>query len=132
MKKNKTFIIMLMIVSLLSGCGSKIQLPENPMVYESGVNEELEYAYLAYEDKIYIPYCPYETKYLGDCIGYCDIPEDENAEGGKVYICEMKGYSSEEWIIEISDTNCTEGMIYREINTTNIPEGLSSEYEWNN
>ena len=131
MKKNKILIIMLMTMSFLSGCGSKVQLSENPMVYESGVNEELEYAYLAYEDKIYIPYCPYEGKYLGDCIGYCDIPEDEKAEGGTVYICEMKGYSSEEWIIEVLDTNCREGMIYREINTTNIPEGLSSEYEWN-
>ncbi len=120
MKKNKIFIMVLMIISLLSGCGSKVQLPENPMVYESGVNEEPGYAYIACEDKIYIPYCPYEEKYLGDCIGYCDIPEDENAEGGIAYICEMKGCSSEEWIIEVLDMNCREGMIYREINTTSI------------
>ena len=131
MKKNKIFIIMLMITSLLSGCASKLQIPENPTMYVSGYNEESGYAYLACGDKIYIPYCPYETKYLGDCIGKCYIPDDEYTEGGTVYICEMRGYSTEEWIIEILDTKCTEGMIYREINTTNFPEGLSSEYEWN-
>lgn len=115
-------------MSFLAGCGARLQLPETPIVYQQAVGDE--YAYLTVGDKVYVPYCPYKSNLLGKCIGYCDI--EESGETFRVYVCELKGYSSDQWIVEVLDTGYTrEGAILREINTTEIPEGLSSEYEWN-
>ena len=131
--KMKILLLFILAICLLAGvylfsC-PKIQLPDNPRVYEQKIYKD-EYAYLAYEDKMFVPYCPYETGYLGECIGYYDILESENTEAGRVYVCELKGWSSDEWIVDVLDTNCSEGMIWKEINAAEIPEGLTSEYEW--
>ena len=108
------------------------EVPDNLIRYEQGTNEEEGYAYLEYGDKRFVPYCAYEKKYLGDCIGYCDIPAEEYTDASRVYVFELKGYSSDEWIIEMPELdNCSEGMILREINAEDVPEGLVSEYEWN-
>lgn len=138
MEKNKFLasaklaVLAIAVIYLLGGCGVEARPPENPILYEWGINNEKEYFYLKYEDKIFVPYCPYEAKYLGDCIGYCDIPEDEYTDTSRVYIFELKGYSSDEWVIEMLGlSNCNEGMIFREVNTEKIPQGLTSEYEWN-
>ena len=117
---------------LLGGCGLKARLPEHPIVYEQGINEEEGYAYLFYGDKVFVPYCAYESEDAGSCIGYCDIPADAYSDGARVYIFELKGYSSEEWIIEsLEQNNCNEGMILREVNVTEAPDGLVSDYGWN-
>lgn len=126
------FLSVLSIVGLffISGCGAKIVLPDEPIVFKQEVCEE--YASLTVDDKVYVPYCPLEEKYLGSCIGYCDIPAGEGSEEARVYIFELKDFSSDEWIIETSSLDaCGEGMILREINAVDIPEGLTSEYEWN-
>lgn len=112
----------------LGGCGNKIKLPGEPVVF-SVSEENAEYVSLIYEDRIYVPYCPYEKKYLGDCIGYA--VRNEDSDENVTYICEVKGYPAGEWVIELQDTGCREGMIFREINAEDIPEGLSSEYDWN-
>lgn len=115
---------------LLAGCGSQLQLPETPVIFEQGTNDE--YAYLTEGYRVYVPFCPYQSSLLGECIGYCDIKESESDDSFQVYICELKGYSSDQWIVEILDTGYgREGMIFRELNATEIPEGLSSEYKWN-
>ncbi|MCH5342272.1 MAG: hypothetical protein J1E01_12480 [Acetatifactor sp.] len=114
----------------LAGCGARLQLPEMPVVYQQAVGDE--YTYLTEDNKVYVPYCPYESDLLGKCIGYCDIESMESGDTVRVYICELQGYSSDQWIVEVLDTGYTrEGMILRELNATEIPEGLSSEYEWN-
>ena len=41
----------------------------------------------------------------------------------------FKDYSQDEWLISYS---MGESMLCKEKNTTKIPEGLASEYEWNN
>lgn len=121
----------LLTISLLCSCGAKTQLPDNPVIYEQGIHEEKGCSYLTANDKTFLPYCAYESKYQGDCIGYCDIPADEYSDASRVYIFELKGYSSDEWIIETTDLdNCKEGMILREVNAVHTPEGLESEYEW--
>ena len=132
MRKDRRLICSMVTICLLSGCGSATKLPEDSVVYVMGINEEEGYSYLTEESKIYIPYCAYKKEYQGDCIGYCDIPADEYTEASRVYIFELKGYSSDEWIIEtLALDHCNEGMILREVNAVNIPDGLESEYEWN-
>ena len=130
-KRNKLAALLAAAgMSFLAGCGARLQLPETPIVYQRVVGDE--YAYLTEGDKVYVPYCPYELNLLGECIGYCDIESTESGDTSREYICELKGYSSDQWIVEVLDTGYTrEGMILRELNTTEIPEGLSSEYEWN-
>lgn len=131
--KKRFLAFIVLIICLICGCGSKVKLPDDSIVYEQEINEEEGYSYLKYGDKVYVPYCAYEKKYLGDCIGYCEIPADEYTEASREYVFEFKGYSSDEWLIETMELDdCNEGMILREINTTDIPDGLESEYEWNN
>ena len=121
----------LLIAILMTGCGISTRLPDDPVVFEQNVNQEEGYAYLSADDKIYVPYCPFKRRYIGDCIGYYDYPGDEYTEGGRFYIYEFRGYSSDEWIVDY-DVRINEGMVMRELNSTNIPEGLRSEYDWNN
>lgn len=133
--KNKivTAIGAMSMICFLGGCGMRAGLPDDPAVYEWGINKEEGHSYMEYGDKIYVPYCPYEARLLGDCIGYCDIPADEYVDASRVYIFELEGYSPGEWIVEMMElNNCREGMIFREVNAQEIPEGLVSVYEWNN
>lgn len=122
-------LIIALLVCSLSGCGVSAKLPDNPIVFEVGENEE-SYLYLSFEDRIYVPYCPYKSVYLGNCIGYYDTISDGYSDSIRCYVYGLKGYSSDEWIVDYLPT-INEGMIYREINTVNIPEELESEYEWN-
>lgn len=129
---NKKIILIAFIITLfaLSGCGVSTNLPDNPVVYEQKSNAKEGYVYLSVDDKIYVPYCPWKREYLGDCIGYYVSLSDEYTESNRVYVYEFKDYSSDEWIVDYLPT-INEGMVMREINTTDIPPGLESEYEWN-
>ena len=131
MKKGiRILSALLFIMVILAGCSSKPQLPKTPIVYQHNVGNE--YVYLTAGDKIYVPYCAYKPSMLGECIGYCDVEATEYSGATREYIYELKGYSSDEWIVSVLFAgNFREGMIYRELNATEIPEGLSSEYEWN-
>ena len=44
--------------------------------------------------------------------------------------CEYKDYPSNEWIASYLTVDGG-AMLYKEVNVTNIPDGLQSEYEWN-
>lgn len=123
--KKKNFILgLLILIMLLGGCNSKIQLPDNPIVFETKENDG--YKSILWNDKEYVPYCPLESSQIGMCLGYYE----ENNE--LIYVCELKGLSSEEWIVDTLGLRiCNEGMVLREVNTTNIPDGLFSDYDWN-
>lgn len=124
------FSALLFITVVLASCGSMPQLPETPIVYQRNVGDG--YIYLTVGDKTYVPYCAYKPSMLGECIGYCDVEATEYSGATREYIYELNGYSSDEWIVNVMFAgNFREGMIYRELNATEIPEGLSSEYEWN-
>ncbi len=114
---------------LLPGCAAGQSLPDDPLVFRQGVAQD--YAYLTQGEKTYVPYCPMEQELLGECIGYCDHPGDDSGEPFRTYLYTLKGYPGDQWIVEVLDQNCSEGMILREESVTKIPEGLSSEYEWN-
>ena len=96
----------------------------NPIISEKGSNDN--YSYIIYQGREYVPYCAISSTEIDSYLGY--IGEDKQDE-----IYTVKGYSEEEWLINLLDTGATkECMLYKEKNVTNIPEGLSSEYEWNN
>ena len=127
-----TALMVLVLVVALAACGvntgaDRVEKDaDNLILFEQRINESEGYFYLKTRDKIYVPYCPYKNEYLGDLIGYYDISFDDD----KVDVYEFKGYSSDEWIVDY-DSLINEGMVYRETNAKEIPEGLSSEYKWN-
>lgn len=84
-----------------------------------------DYSAIIWEDKTYVPYCAFSKADCGEQIGIVDSDKDD-----KVY--EYKGYSTDNWIINIYGRNLDTVMLYREINVSDIPDGLQSEYEWNN
>lgn len=84
-----------------------------------------DYSAIIWENKTYVPYCAFSKTDCGEQIGIVDSDKDD-----KVY--EYKGYSTDEWIINIYERNLDTVMLYKEINVSDIPDGLQSEYEWNN
>lgn len=111
---SSMFLIAIMILSLCA-C-SKQELADMTTEMHD------DYTAIVWEDKTYVPYCAISKTDCGEQIGIVDGDKDD-----KVY--EYKGYSTDEWIINyyVMDS----AMLYREINVTNIPDGLQSEYEWN-
>ena len=83
------------------------------------------YVAISWNNNLYVPYCAISNSDRGKQIGIVDGDKDD-----KVY--EYNGYSANEWIINIYESGLMDGaMLYREINVTDIPDGLQSEYEWN-
>ena len=95
----------------------------NPIIFQSGDNGE--YRYIIYEGREYVPYCAISPKDRKQYLGYVD-----NNEQGEVYT--YKDYSKDEWLIEYLNSIMSDCMLYKEKNVTDIPNGLSSEYDWNN
>lgn len=105
----------------LTGCGYD---KSNPIVFEQASTED--YAYIIYGDREYVPYSACSPKDRTKYLGYIKGNEQEE-------IYTFKNYSEEEWLINLLNTGATkECMLWKEKNVTNIPKGLSSEYEWNN
>lgn len=109
------FVIAALLVALCS-C-SKGELAE----LTTEVNDD--YAAILWGDKTYVPYCAIAKSDCGKQIGIVDGNKND-----RVY--EYQGHSADEWLI-----NCltTDGgaLLYKEIDVVAIPEGLQSEYPWN-
>lgn len=116
MRKVLSMFQIAIIILSLCACSKQELADMNLEVYE-------DYAAIVWEDKTYVPYCAISKSDCGAQIGIVDGDKDD-----RVY--EYKGYSTDEWIINsyVMDS----AMLLREINVTNIPDGLQSEYEWNN
>lgn len=109
----------LLVVSIycFTACGSN----KDAIVFTEKVNDQ--YASVVWNDKEYVPFSAVlSSEDMGNYLGYM-----ENEVEMKVY--GYKDYSNEEWIIT-SGYGCA--MLYRETNVQNIPNGLVSEYDWNN
>ena len=91
---------------------------------EMNTKEENSYVAIIWDDKTYVPYCAFSKSDCGRQIGIVDGDKDD-----KVF--EYKGYSSDEWIINYYANNMDTIMLLREIDVTDIPDNLHSEYEWN-
>lgn len=115
---KRTIILFLTAVMLFSLCACSKQELVN-----MAVEVQEDYVEIIYGDKTYIPYCVISKTECGEQIGVIADRED------KIY--EYKGYSVDEWIIDFFPGDNI-AMLYREVSVTDIPDGLESEYEWNN
>lgn len=116
MRRIRSMLLMISMVSLLCACSGQ-EIADMATV----VNDD--YCAIVWEDRTYILYCAISKSACGEQIGIVDGDKDD-----RVY--EYRGYSAEEWIINsyVRDS----AMLYREVDVTSIPDGLESEYQWNN
>ena len=73
---------------------------------------------ILWEDSIYVPLC---AVYKNDCrtqIGYIDGETDNR-------VCEYKDFPTGKWIATYLSIDCG-AMLFKEVNVTDIPEGLKS------
>lgn len=120
MKKKLYCVVCLcgLISIMLCACG------ENTDLIDMSTVEGDEYMSIIWEDRIYIPFCVVSKNDGGTQIGYLD-GEINNR------VCEYKDYPTDEWIASYLTVDGG-AMLHKEVNVTNIPDGLESEYEWNN
>lgn len=124
MKRNIIVILMVLIAYCFSACGSDTSNNEI-VIFQQRVNDH--YLSIIWDDREYVPYCAIQPKERGKYLGYL-----ENEPQEELY--EFDGYSSEEWIIDYLNMGFGggEAMLYKEISVQDIPDGLYSEYDWNN
>lgn len=122
MKKIKFLLIVISGILLLSACSNN---KSNGGLADYGDGQTDKYMYITYGDKIFIPFSAVDNSEMGEQIGIVNGDERD-----KIY--EFKGYSSDEWIIELYDSGEMDvAMLFREENVTDFPEGIESEYKWN-
>jgi hypothetical protein len=121
---KKVLLMFLTIMMILSICACSKQ--EVADMANMTTEDKDGYVAIIWDERTYVPYTAISKSDCGKQIGIIDDDEYD-----KVY--EYKGYSSDMWIAEIYISGEMDSpMLFREINVTDIPEGLESEYEWNN
>lgn len=119
MKKKLHWIICLcsLISMMLCACG------KNRNLIDMSTAAGDEYMAIIWEDRTYVPFCVVSKNDCGTQIGYLDGETDDR-------VCEYKDYPTEEWIANYLTVDGG-AMLFKEINVTDIPDGMESEYQWN-
>lgn len=129
MSKKVVIGICIVVLVVIIGAFAWIKLnntfdKSNPIIFEKGSNGD--YSYVIYQGREYVPYCAFNPQKRETYLGY--VGEDKQDE-----IYTVKGYSEEEWLISYLNSGMmNDCMLLKEKSVTNIPDGLTSEYEWNN
>ena len=126
--KKRFLLLSFFVFVLLAACGL------NKNVTNNQANEQLmkysrastaDYEYITLMGKTFVPFCAVDNTDRGHLIGI--VGEDSQDK-----IFSYKDYPVDEWIIEFYDSGeMDSSMLLREKGVTVFPEGLESEYEWN-
>ncbi len=117
-------VVMVVAICIIGGITLVIENKRSPIIFKTGSNGD--YAYIIYDGKEYVPYCAISNNDRAEYLGY--IEDDKQEE-----IYTYKGASKDEWLISFTKIGLGgESMLFKEKNVTDIPSGLSSEYDWNN
>jgi len=100
---------------------------------ESQKSSDGNYMTIIWDKRTYVPYTSISKSEMGKKIGYYIDESDTAADGedSAVYVYEYKGYSSAEWLADYAEGFMNTPALWREVNVTKIPGGLSSDYDWN-
>ena len=130
MKKQQLSLIIALcsigVAVLVIFIGVFLSLPHfdksEPIIFERVSNGK--YSSVVYEEREYLPFAPCSPRERTAYLGY--VGEDEADE-----IYSYKDYNTDEWLVSYLNSGMmADCMLLKEKNTTNIPDGLSSEYEW--
>lgn len=102
---------------MLFACG------KNTNLIDMSTAKNDEYMAIIWQDRTYAPFCTISINDCGTQIGYLNGETDDR-------ICEYKDYPTDEWIANYLTVDGG-AILFKEVNVTNIPDGLESEYEWN-
>lgn len=116
MKKICIFGFAVFMAIVLCACGEKQNLINMSTI------EGSDYTAIVWEDRTYVPFCVISKSDCGAQIGYVNGDTDDR-------VCEYGDYPVAEWIANYLTVDGG-AMLYKEINVTDIPDGLQSEYEW--
>lgn len=117
LKKARVLGLVMIMAAALCACGPKQELAD------MSTGEGGGYMTILWEDRIYVPFCVVSKNDCGTQIGYLDGDRDNR-------VCEYKDYPPAEWIASYLTVDGG-AMLFKEINVTDVPDGLQSEYEWN-
>ena len=117
MKKIRVLGIAILTAVVLCACGGGRELADISTAEGDG------YMAIIWEERTYVPFCVVSKNDCGTLIGYV------NGDTGD-RVCEYKDYPSNEWIANYLTVDGG-AILLKEVNVTNIPDGLQSEYEWN-
>lgn len=121
MKRIASVGILVCLIITLCSCGKNKKDLENMTTLVTG-----KYQAIVWNDKIYVPYCGISNAERGEQIGIVDGDK-------KNQVYQYRSHPVEEWIISFYHSGeMDSSMLMRELNVTKIPEGLQSEYDWNN
>jgi hypothetical protein len=130
---RKTFILLAIMLSFILLCSCTKQEGELAKM-EFPKSSDGKYMTIVWNGKTYVPYTTISKSEMGKKIGYY-IDEYTPTSAGKantIYVYEYKGYSSSEWLVDYVDSFMNTPSLWREVKVTKIPEGLHSDYDWNN
>ena len=116
-KRLLTIFSAALFMIILSSCGSELADMKSCTV-DTGISEVRG---IVWEGRTYVPFCVVEKSAKGRQIGYVDGDKDDK-------ISEYKGYPAEEWLVSWMKWDGG-AMLYKEENVTEIPEGLTAEYQ---
>ena len=111
--KKILFILIASLMLLLCACNNNLI---NMTSSDNG-----ESTSIIWEDRIYKPFCVVSKNDCGKKIGYLNNEKDN-------VISIYKDLSQEEWIANYLTVDGG-AMLYKEINVTDIPDGMQSEYD---
>ena len=121
MKKSIYFISICLLMIMLSSCGQSNNKLENMTRQDNN-----DYVSIIWEDRTYVPFCVVNNSEQGAQIGI--VNGDKNDQ-----VYEYKEHSTDNWIISFYKSGeMDNSMLMKEINVTEIPDNLQSDYEWNN
>ena len=122
MKKLICVLILAAMVIGLSGCIPDI--PENP-IYHLATIQGADYTVILWDGMTFMPFCPVDMADCGRQIGV--VNDDENY---KAFL--YKDLPMLEWVVLLDESDPADvPMLFRELSVTEFPQGLESEYEWN-
>lgn len=74
----------------------------------------------------YVPFCDANEDLIGKEIGKFKFPGQDDEH----YVYEMNGQPSDQWVV-VAAADKKDAQVYREMQVTDYPEGLVSDYPWN-
>ena len=121
MKRITVIGILVCLIITLCSCRKNKEDLEDMSTLDTG-----KYQAIVWNDKTYVPYCAISNSERGKQIGI--VNGDKN---NRIY--QYSSYPVEEWMISFYHSGeMDSSMLMRELSVTEIPEGIQSEYDWNN
>ena len=123
LKKAIAITLILIMILSLSACSSGGKEADSIVSMKGYMTDE--YRGIEWEDRHYVPFCAILDVDMTKQIGIVDGDENDR-------VFAYQNYPETQWLVEYYQSGLMDGpFLFREENVTEIPEGLYSEYKWN-